>query len=286
MIVTRCPACQTTFRVTPEQLRARQGKVRCGKCGAVFNALDSLVYRADTPAAGIATPSGSGPQAPPAAPETLVESSPLESFESDAEPTAEIASVESAAEPEEAAIPEGELEAAEAAEPADEAAPASRGRAKAILWSLAALLALAALAAQATYVLRSELALLYPAWRPQLEEWCGLLDCEVPLPRQADLVAIEASDLHPDPQRKALLVLQASVRNRAPFAQAYPHLELTLTDGRDQPLSRRVFAPTDYLAKGADPGAGFAANADVAINLWLDAHEVPATGYRLYVFYP
>ncbi|MEI7432495.1 MAG: zinc-ribbon domain-containing protein, partial [Betaproteobacteria bacterium] len=40
---TRCPNCQTTFRVTPEQLKARAGKVRCGQCQTVFNALDSLL---------------------------------------------------------------------------------------------------------------------------------------------------------------------------------------------------------------------------------------------------
>ena len=40
---SRCPNCQTVFRVTPEQLRARAGKVRCGQCQAVFNALDSLL---------------------------------------------------------------------------------------------------------------------------------------------------------------------------------------------------------------------------------------------------
>ena len=28
MILARCPACATTFRVRPEQLRARQGRVR------------------------------------------------------------------------------------------------------------------------------------------------------------------------------------------------------------------------------------------------------------------
>ncbi|HRI91316.1 MAG TPA: zinc-ribbon domain-containing protein, partial [Accumulibacter sp.] len=28
---TCCPGCQTIFRVTPEQLKARAGKVRCGR---------------------------------------------------------------------------------------------------------------------------------------------------------------------------------------------------------------------------------------------------------------
>ena len=41
-MVTRCPACDTTFRVTPVHLRARDGYVRCGRCSQVFNALATL----------------------------------------------------------------------------------------------------------------------------------------------------------------------------------------------------------------------------------------------------
>lgn len=45
-MLTRCPECSTTFRVTAEQLKMRAGTVRCGKCQAVFNALDSLLESA------------------------------------------------------------------------------------------------------------------------------------------------------------------------------------------------------------------------------------------------
>lgn len=34
---TTCPKCNTSFRVTSEQLAAREGKVRCGRCSHVFN---------------------------------------------------------------------------------------------------------------------------------------------------------------------------------------------------------------------------------------------------------
>ncbi|MGB8337982.1 MAG: DUF3426 domain-containing protein [Burkholderiales bacterium] len=34
---TTCPKCSTSFRVTSEQLAAREGKVRCGRCTHVFN---------------------------------------------------------------------------------------------------------------------------------------------------------------------------------------------------------------------------------------------------------
>ncbi|MHB1619321.1 MAG: DUF3426 domain-containing protein [Sulfuricella sp.] len=37
-MVTTCPACHTRFRVTPEQLEAHGGDVRCGRCAKVFNA--------------------------------------------------------------------------------------------------------------------------------------------------------------------------------------------------------------------------------------------------------
>jgi len=39
---TECPTCHTTFRLSADDLRRAQGKVRCGNCSAVFNALESL----------------------------------------------------------------------------------------------------------------------------------------------------------------------------------------------------------------------------------------------------
>lgn len=40
---TRCPSCSCTFRVTATILQMAEGDVRCGSCGAVFNALQTLV---------------------------------------------------------------------------------------------------------------------------------------------------------------------------------------------------------------------------------------------------
>jgi predicted Zn finger-like uncharacterized protein len=41
-MATRCPACATLFRVTPQQLQARQGQVRCGRCATVFDGFRHL----------------------------------------------------------------------------------------------------------------------------------------------------------------------------------------------------------------------------------------------------
>ena len=38
MLFTRCPDCDTTFRVTDDALKKANGQVRCGRCSSVFNA--------------------------------------------------------------------------------------------------------------------------------------------------------------------------------------------------------------------------------------------------------
>jgi len=42
---TECPSCHTYFKITPEQLKIAEGKVRCGSCDHVFNALSSLAEK-------------------------------------------------------------------------------------------------------------------------------------------------------------------------------------------------------------------------------------------------
>ncbi|TAK53130.1 MAG: DUF3426 domain-containing protein [Betaproteobacteria bacterium] len=76
-MLARCPACGTTFRVQTAQLAAKGGKVRCGKCAAVFDGVSALVEREagalepsvpETPAAGEAaatTPEFLRPPVPP-----------------------------------------------------------------------------------------------------------------------------------------------------------------------------------------------------------------------------
>lgn len=41
-LITRCPACETLFRVVPDQLRISEGWVRCGQCGEIFDASQQL----------------------------------------------------------------------------------------------------------------------------------------------------------------------------------------------------------------------------------------------------
>jgi len=42
MLITTCAHCKARFRVTPQQLNAKQGQVRCGRCSQVFNGFQIL----------------------------------------------------------------------------------------------------------------------------------------------------------------------------------------------------------------------------------------------------
>lgn len=63
---TRCPKCSTCFRVTDKHLAIANGKVRCGQCQTVFNALEHAIddvplQELNKPAANAAAPSRAAP---------------------------------------------------------------------------------------------------------------------------------------------------------------------------------------------------------------------------------
>lgn len=82
-IVTQCPGCGTRFRVTPPQLQAQHGMVRCGRCAKVFDGLKTLATLED---AGVEAPG-------------LTTLKPPRHEEPAAEPAAAISSASTAIEP-------------------------------------------------------------------------------------------------------------------------------------------------------------------------------------------
>lgn len=326
MNLTRCPVCATVFRVMPDQLHAHGGKVRCGNCGKVFDARAAMLETTanapgvPAPSAAMAPRRDARSSPAPSAQSTSPEFDFAPDFadgdlvapDTRPEPEAVIADAQFDTNIDEYASPyfqfepeelaSGPLEANVRTEPDEESETAGaeeevitdaeqadepRRRRHALwLWAVAAILMLVALGAQAAYVFRSELALHYPELRPTLADLCASLGCEVSLPRKVDQVGIETSDLHPDPQRKSSLVLAATLKNRATFAQAFPHLELTLTDARDQAIARRVMEPKEYLSAGINVATGFAANQELPVHVVFEVSGLDPTGYRVYIFYP
>jgi len=259
-LTTRCPSCGTAFRVQPAQLSARGGKVRCGKCAVVFDGVAALV--------------GEGAAAGEAAARNSAES----------EPSPQLALFEAARKPPLAGAAVAANDEVPVAEFLEEE-PRPRGR---LLWAFCALLALGALAAQAVLYFRTEIAVLLPETRPHLLLACAALGCELRLPRRPRQMTIESSDLQADGRRENVIVLNAVLRNQAPFAQEYPALELTLTDERDEAVARRVFLPADYLSGAAAPQItqGIGPGADTALRVYFDTSGLRALGYRMYLFFP
>lgn len=269
---TRCPACGTAFRIQPHHLAARDGQVRCGKCATVFDARSTLATEdepAAVPAAAPVPPPVATPSHAPHHSEALAQVEALA-----AQPVVTMA----AREP--------EISVSDDEPDADfEFGPRARRRSRlvAAAWGAGAFAAALALAGQLGYAYRGELGLALPESQPWLEAACQRLGCTIPPPRRAELLSIETSELAAERTAPGVLTLTAALRNRAGFAQAYPHLELTLTDAADQPLARRVIAPREYAGTAS---AGFAAGAEQPVRLHIDAAGLNAKGYRIFLFHP
>jgi len=147
------------------------------------------------------------------------------------------------------------------------------------LYVVVALLLIVALGSQLAYHFRGELVRRVPATSAFFEA----LNVPLPLPAHSELISIETSDLRFDKARD-LFFLDASLRNRAAYDQAWPALELTLLDNSEAPVARRVMLAADYLEPGSDLDS-FPAGAEVPVRLWIDAKDLGASGYRLYIFY-
>jgi predicted Zn finger-like uncharacterized protein len=245
-LVTRCPVCATAFRVQREQLAARGGKVRCGKCGQIFDGVASLVEEGAEPLKIEPSPQlglfDSSRRA-----STVEEDAPLPAFMAEEEPAR---------------------------------------RWPTAVWIVLCVLAAATLAAQVLHRYRSEIVAQFPGAREPLAAACRLAGCQVLLPRRAAEINIESSDLQADGRRAGVLVFNALLKNRASVPQEYPALELTLDDEAQRPLLRRVLMPSDYLDAGRSLPQGIAAGDEVAVRIYLDPGAIRATGYKIRHFYP
>jgi predicted Zn finger-like uncharacterized protein len=305
-MITYCPSCHTHFRVYAEQLAARAGQVRCGKCSRVFDALDHMIEeiapaRAPRPNPGLEatladaadaehaqeSATSKAPDIGAATPVRIVAQAadvvakaPAPGAETTEAPISEQAIVSQANDKPVAASGASAFGfgPGAAAEPATSARPWH--------WLPGVLLMLLLLLAQAAYHYRSAITLLFPETKPYAAALCASLGCELPLPRRTGLMSIEASDLQADTINPNVMVLSATLKNRAIFDQQHPLLELTLTDAQDQPVVRRVLAPQDYLGKAVNTQTGFTANTEIAIKVFIEGSQIRATGYRLYLFYP
>jgi predicted Zn finger-like uncharacterized protein len=239
---TYCPGCTAIFRITAETVSAAQGRVRCGECGRVFNAVDCLYDDAVTARHAALMNAGQGlpvaaTEQPSVAEETIDE----------------IAAVDQVHRP----LPQSGW------------AGKSVGK-KELANGLLAGLLLLLLGLQWVYFNRDALAG-DTSVRPTMEWFCSVLHCRLPL--RVDLAQLEIidRDVRKHPQVDAALLINASIVNRAGFRQPYPVFEITFSDVSGRPVSMRRFLPAEYLGEGSDTTTGMAP--DVPVNIVLEVQD-------------
>ncbi|MSP86086.1 MAG: DUF3426 domain-containing protein [Methylotenera sp.] len=249
--VTSCPSCQTQFIVTEEQFNQHAGQVRCGYCLQVFNARNELV--------------GSNAQIEVNldAIDDLAATAGTDYIGSDTFTKGRQFSY------------------------FNDLVNRSKPSSTRTTWfmGLLALMLVFTSIVQSVYFFRSEIAIYYPSAKTYLVNACVKFSCNINLPKQIDLIVIDDSAIQEDENYQGLIHLSSTLINQAPFSQAYPNIELTLTDIEDTPKLRRTFKPNEYLADHAAIVKGLAAGEEVKVKLAITAQDITVAGYRVFLSY-
>lgn len=262
MLITRCPDCQTSFRITVEMLQKADGRVRCGRCETVFSAFNSLAdTRTDLNALGAEEITlESIPRRREATNDygtgltvtARAEAEPVDDDAKTAQSGAETLYSELISEREVDSV----LAATEDGEPAPPwtAAQTSASR-PARTWIVAALAAFVVLLGQLTYHFRAALvatpfigpplAAVYARLGVSAQPSADPADFEI-----VDWLATAGTGSGPPPT----LRISAGIRNRSSKPETPPLLFLKLTDRFGNPIGTRYFEPSEYL--DASPSGG------------------------------
>jgi len=86
-------------------------------------------------------------------------------------------------------------------------------------------------------------------WRPWVAGVCQALRCSLPPWREPSAFTMLSREVRPLPGRAGTLQIQATFRNDARWAQAWPLLQLSLADADGRTIGSRVLRPEEYLGR-------------------------------------
>lgn len=86
-------------------------------------------------------------------------------------------------------------------------------------------------------------------WRPRIVALCGWLGCSVSAWQEPAALHIISREIRPHPSAAGVLMVTATFRNDAAFAQAWPQLQLSLANLEGDALGMRRFSPREYLGR-------------------------------------
>ncbi len=286
-MITHCQECDTYFRVSIEQLKTSQGNVKCGCCMTVFNAIESLLESSDGTLRSTEQPRtssfdeksyGSALLGPEASEEPVNIDKEFQVSEiefipgGDTEDSVDIGFV-----PDEDPFAVSVLVPDESGgslfeETIHDENPTSNKRSGGI-WVFASLLMIGMLAFQ-FFNFNPEMILVK---FPQLQSLCQFIDCPVEKEPFSDTSKINliSRDVREHPQFKDVLLVNATLANRAEDHLPFPKLQLDLFDKVGSLIGSRQFTPSEYLDSSVDLDGGMKPGLPVHIVL-----EVIATGEK------
>ena len=311
-LITRCPACETLFKVVPDQLRISEGWVRCGQCDEIFDASLHLLQAPSEVEMPVVPPEEPASYfeatnlpdaAPPPLDIDLDDGPPASLDESPVEQELVMPEIAKDAEESESPSPESISPAAstdpEDLDPGPDGSAVSGDvsflrdnrpgifsrqpfkRATLVVLSLTLLLGLVG---QILFHERDRIVASEPNLKPWALAICSLLNCTLSPLRRIESIVIDSSSFAKI--RGETYRLNFTLKNTAATGLAVPALELTLTDSLDQPVLRRVFLPTELGVKSDTLTAGAEWPASFAMAVKAAGTTDRVAGYRLLAFYP
>lgn len=227
---TRCPECQTAYRIDIDQLRAGRGEALCERCHIVFNALASL-------ATTVKESSVVGPV-------RLVKTPVLGDQEAVVLPRFERDRLD---ELDSAKVPELRTEVRGLA--AEPRRPRSRNRlpmGETWAWAGGAVVLSILLASQILAFEGRRLAQNVHT-RPWMESLCSTLGCTLQPFRDVGNLQILDRTLTLAGRPKDGFEFTLVFANQSDLPQAYPRLKLVLNQLDGRPAAERLFEPAEYL---------------------------------------
>jgi predicted Zn finger-like uncharacterized protein len=88
------------------------------------------------------------------------------------------------------------------------------------------------------------------SFRPALTQWCFVASCTVPPLRDIRMVDLVGTSIATHDEVAGALQVTIQLINRAEFSQAYPSLEISLTDREGEVVGRRTLQPREFLGIG------------------------------------
>ncbi len=148
-------------------------------------------------------------------------------------------------------------------------------------WILGNLLLFSALLAQGIYFYGSDVARLSPSLKPTLAGVCHVMGCELTPPQDINLIDLVEARVAPHPKFNKALRIRATLVNRASFAQAFPTMEVTLSDNSGQVIARRAFKPAEYVEKSRADNELMPPNVAIPVLLDVTHPDNRALGYEI-----